>query len=59
MSWQEAKTEAQRIYDDLRARHDHGFAGMVLDALRRLHARDRGQKQPAEPTKPNEQKGEN
>jgi hypothetical protein len=48
MSWQEAKSEAERIYAELRAKHDHGFAKMVIDALQREHARDRPRKVPPE-----------
>ena len=46
MSWQEAKSTAERIYTELRAKHDHGFAGMVIDALRREHARDKAASKP-------------
>jgi hypothetical protein len=51
MSWQDAKTTAERIYSELRAKHDHGFVGMVIDALRRQHARDRTGKNEATPNK--------
>lgn len=55
MSWQEAKSEAERIYTELRAKHDHGFAGMVIDAMRREHARDKNKspkdEKPDEPRK--------
>jgi hypothetical protein len=36
MSWKEATTVAQRIYDDLRAQHDPGFVRMVIRALTRI-----------------------
>jgi hypothetical protein len=49
MSWKEAKTTAQRIHDTLRAEHDHGFIGMVIDAIKRLHTRDKPQKPPLTP----------
>lgn len=48
MSWQEAKSTAERIYAELRAKHDHDFVGMVINALRREHARDK----PAKATQP-------
>jgi hypothetical protein len=41
MSWQDARSEAKRIYAEMRAKHNHGFVGMVIDALRREHARDK------------------
>jgi len=53
MSWQQAKTTAERIYAELLEKHDHGFAGMVIDALRREHARNRP-KRPANAPSPDE-----
>jgi hypothetical protein len=41
MSWQDAKAKAETIYTELRTHHDHGYIGMVIDALKRLHARDK------------------
>jgi hypothetical protein len=48
MSWQQAKSEAEIIYLRLRDSHTREFTGMVIDALRRLHARDKPKSNAAE-----------
>lgn len=41
MSWQEAKNKAEAVYAELRKDHDHGYVGMVISALKRLHVCDK------------------
>lgn len=48
MAWQEAKEKAQQIYDELLGKHDHGFIGMVLEALQRLHTRAKPKRPPGD-----------
>jgi hypothetical protein len=50
MSWQEAKTKAEAVYTDIRKNHNYGFVGMVIDALKRLHVREKPKKSKKENT---------